>query len=422
MGCFKTHDRVEIYQVIDLVEVVSQAKRDRNINILEVGCGDLRHLLKLKKVFKDEDLKLIGFDLSYTERTKTIARKENITLIRSLDEIQEDSLDIIFLFHVLEQVDKPIDFILSLKQKLCEDGYILISVSNDTRASKLIFRETWDYPPYRNYRFSEKTFDFIGRMTNLKIVQLKRYYLSLKNDFCIFAEGVKECIYSLIKRVKSSINMNSHELNLTTLRNNGSLSMVIIFRKTNRQKLTRIVVFDFDGTIIKEDSYIEYLQWISENKPVKILIKILFLAYRLKFVNNKFFKFITWNITYKRDYDKKFIEKFINRVNWNKNVMILRSIEAEIERNSKVYVISATPKLIISKFFELLLPDLYPNVTILGSNPFLPRNTLLVNLRHDNKREILKILGVDYIDDFYTNSIEEDEPLSKISKNTYIVS
>lgn len=463
----KTHDRMEIYQVIDLIEILLQAHNGKSVNVLEVGCGDLRHLIKLNNIFKNEEIRLYGFDLNYTQTVRETAKKENITLINSIGEIQKNSIDIIFLFHVLEHVDKPVELVLSLKEKLSENGYIVISVPNDMRVSKLIFKEGWDYPPYHNYRFSGKTFEFIARLSNLKLVELKRYNIKLKYDFYIFVEGVKESLYDLIIKVKRNLTFTNKDLNLGSndkkelqvanktcryslyrkyidsllsivsyfvalfiifglklfsLHKNGSLSMVAVFRKCTLKESSRVVVFDFDGTIIKEDSYVEYLRWVSRKKLMKLIIILLSLIFRLKLIDNKLFKVITWRISYGRNHNKRLnIQKFIDQTDWQKNFAVLDIIEAVTKSNSKLYVISATPAIIVSEFFKRIFPDLYPNIVIFGSNPLLPINTLLANVRHDGKRKLVKILGIDYIDDFYTNSIEEDEPLFEISKNTKLV-
>ena len=190
-----------------------------------------------------------------------------------------------------------------------------------------------------------------------------------------------------------------------------------------------IVVFDFDGTLIKDDSFILLLNFFKKNFLKKKLEEILFLLYKRRLINNSILK--------------KFIFRFIiNKITINSYYQIMSEISRHIIYNSlyntetitrliryindghRVLVISASPELGIRILLKDLIGSRITQLEVIGSKLKIDSSNYIIGLADNcysnKKKEALMARGINFIDIFYTDSIE-DMPVALMSHKIYLV-
>jgi SAM-dependent methyltransferase len=149
-----------------------------NTRLLEVGCASGFFLYEVKKYVNTA----IGVEL--TKEYVKYAIDKGLDVRESLNEIPEDSCDLIFMFHVLEYVEDPIRFLIDIRTKLTDAGKCIIEVPNveDILVSIYKIKSHLDFywEIAHNYYFSRTT---LGRVLEkagyqFEIFPLQRYDLS----------------------------------------------------------------------------------------------------------------------------------------------------------------------------------------------------------------------------------------------------
>lgn len=205
----KTHTRPEFNNIEQLVGDILGSKKQR-VKILEIGCGDLRHLIKLKLRFKN-NVKLAGYDLHLQDYTILKAKQYDIELYTDLKSIR-CCFDIVYMFHVLEHVEDPLNFVNKIKSFVCEKGFIVLSVPNPKRITKYIFSEQWDNPGYHLTKWSKKSLMYLAQRSNLQIVKIEYSNFSIL-DFYILLIDLEEELYKIIRMILKIIKARSNEIN-----------------------------------------------------------------------------------------------------------------------------------------------------------------------------------------------------------------
>lgn len=151
--------------------------------ILDYGCGVGDFALKMKQ----EKWEVIGYEPN--QKAQEILIQNKISLINNLKEIENESLDIITLWHVLEHVENPEKLIFNLKEKLKPDGKLIIAVPNYNAYDAKYYKNFWaayDVPRHL-YHFQRKSFDVLAEKTNLKLFKkeplcLDAFYISILSE------------------------------------------------------------------------------------------------------------------------------------------------------------------------------------------------------------------------------------------------
>ncbi len=91
-------------------------------SILDFGCGAGDFLRSVA----EETESVIGVELQANYRNELV--KDGIKCLESLSEVASESLDTIFLFHVLEHIQNPLKILYELKSKLKPKGLLVIEV------------------------------------------------------------------------------------------------------------------------------------------------------------------------------------------------------------------------------------------------------------------------------------------------------
>jgi len=190
----KTHSRSELNIVEQLVRDILGSKKQK-VKILEIGCGDLRHLIKLKLKFKN-NIELYGYDLHLSEYTELKAKQYNIKLLSDLKQISY-CFDIVYLFHVLEHVEDPLNFIDRLRNFICQNGFLVLSVPNPKRITRFLFPEEWDKPGYHLTRWNKKSLMYLALYSDLEILRISCTNFNIL-DFYILPINIKEVFNKVI--------------------------------------------------------------------------------------------------------------------------------------------------------------------------------------------------------------------------------
>lgn len=107
--------------------------------ILDYGCGDGSFL----QFMQSKNFSVIGFEPNKKAAKQTELKIGIKHITSSLETINDNSLDIITLWHVLEHIPNPEEILLQLKSKLKNNGYLLIAVPNHKSYDAKFYKEHW---------------------------------------------------------------------------------------------------------------------------------------------------------------------------------------------------------------------------------------------------------------------------------------
>lgn len=87
-----------------------------NSKVLEFGCGLGQNIALLKNAY--------GYDIS--KFALDFCKNKNIHVFKTIEEISNDSFDVVFSCHHLEHVENPYETLKAMKQKLKKDGKLIL--------------------------------------------------------------------------------------------------------------------------------------------------------------------------------------------------------------------------------------------------------------------------------------------------------
>jgi len=96
----------------------------KNSRVLEIGCASGYFLFSVREYVKS----VVGVEL--TSDYVKYARGRGLDVMESLDEVPDNSCNLIFMFHVLEHIEDPIHFLKEVKRKLSHSGKLIVEVPN----------------------------------------------------------------------------------------------------------------------------------------------------------------------------------------------------------------------------------------------------------------------------------------------------
>ena len=183
----------------------------KDTQLLEIGCASGFFLFEVKKYVRTAT----GVEL--TKEYVNYAVGRGLDVRESLDEIMDDSKDLIFMFHVLEHIDDPVKFLKEVKRKLTQNGKLIIEVPNidDILVSIYKIKPHLDFywEIAHNYYFSKTTLGKVLEKAGYryKIFPHQRYDLS--NHMCWMIMG-KPGGQGYFNAVFSPSLLNEYEKNL----------------------------------------------------------------------------------------------------------------------------------------------------------------------------------------------------------------
>jgi 2-polyprenyl-3-methyl-5-hydroxy-6-metoxy-1,4-benzoquinol methylase len=106
--------------------------------ILDYGCGAGEFLNFIKS-----DFDIRGFEPSEKARAFAAEKIGSEKLIQNLDEVKDESLDLITLWHVLEHIAEPEMILKQLKQKLKANGRLILALPNHQSYDAQYYKNFW---------------------------------------------------------------------------------------------------------------------------------------------------------------------------------------------------------------------------------------------------------------------------------------
>jgi len=148
---------------------------NRDLNILDLGCGDLFFIQKFKEL--EPKATCYAVDIAFSKKFIEKHRNTNIKIFNSIDKLPNDlSFDVVFLMDVLEHVENDENFLksLSFSKYIDENTIFIITVP---AYQKLFFSHDTYLKHYR--RYTNKTLLSLVKKSDLREIENGYFFLSL---------------------------------------------------------------------------------------------------------------------------------------------------------------------------------------------------------------------------------------------------
>jgi 2-polyprenyl-3-methyl-5-hydroxy-6-metoxy-1,4-benzoquinol methylase len=114
--------------------------------LLDYGCGTGFFLKK----FSDSQFQKFGIEISEYAKDQASINNPQCTMINSLEELEDNSLDVVASLHVMEHLEDPAATIKTFYRKLRKGGVIFLTVPNNSSIGKRLKGKDW-------FAFRDKT-------------------------------------------------------------------------------------------------------------------------------------------------------------------------------------------------------------------------------------------------------------------------
>lgn len=177
----------KMYQFVKTIALKNKLKlinsESQKGRILDIGAGVGDFL----SVCKNDGWGTVGIEPS--EKAKTIAINKGVSFVENLSELENNSFDVITMWHVLEHVPDLENQIAELKRLLKANGTIIIAVPNFKSFDAKHYKEFWaayDIPIHL-WHFSKNAIQKLFYVQNLelqKVLPMKfdSFYVSLLSE------------------------------------------------------------------------------------------------------------------------------------------------------------------------------------------------------------------------------------------------
>ena len=177
----------KMYHIVKIIALQNKLKlinsQSLKGNLLDIGAGTGDFLV----VAKNNGWKIKGIEPG--EKPKAIAVNKGVSFANDLSELENNSFDIITMWHVLEHVPNLEFQIKELKRLLKPNGTILIAVPNFNSFDANYYGKFWaafDVPRHL-WHFSKTAIDKLFSKENLQLIQVMpmkydSFYVSLLSE------------------------------------------------------------------------------------------------------------------------------------------------------------------------------------------------------------------------------------------------
>lgn len=177
----------KMYQFVKGIALKNKLKLINSLSekgtILDIGAGVGDFLLTAK----NDGWKIVGIEPS--EKAKSIAINKGVAFVKEMAEIEDHSLDIITMWHVLEHVPNLEHQITELKRMIKPNGTIIIAVPNFNSFDANYYGKYWAAfdVPIHLWHFSKTAIQKLFAQHNLeltKVLPMKfdSFYVSLLSE------------------------------------------------------------------------------------------------------------------------------------------------------------------------------------------------------------------------------------------------
>tara|TARA_B100001059_G_C17747477_1_gene535182 strand:+ start:188 stop:1111 length:924 start_codon:yes stop_codon:yes gene_type:complete len=153
-----------------IITIRESYKVKKNCSVLEIGSGPGYFIKEWLKQFPQTKYTVFEPDKVLHSTLESLG----VDFIFDINRIKNNNFDIIIISHVLEHVQEPYDFITPLKASLKKGGIFFIEVPCRDWIHKVV------HEPHLLF-FEKKSFQFLAKKLNLKILKSAYYGTTLKN-------------------------------------------------------------------------------------------------------------------------------------------------------------------------------------------------------------------------------------------------
>jgi len=203
--------------VIKKYSLITNFKRSGNI--LDIGCGtgEVLHF------FSQKGWQTSGIEPA--EKPRLFAQSNyglRVYTEKNLDLFEEQSFDVITMWHVLEHVSRLNERIDQVKRLLKNDGILIIALPNSNSWDSGYYKEywaAWDVPRHL-YHFTQTSIRLLLSKHNLNIheivpMKFDSYYVSLLSEK--YKSGKTKLFRSTLNGFRSNINAKKNSNNYSSL-------------------------------------------------------------------------------------------------------------------------------------------------------------------------------------------------------------
>ncbi|WP_026727337.1 class I SAM-dependent methyltransferase [Flavobacterium denitrificans] len=176
--------------------------------ILDIGAGTGDFLLTAK----NDGWNVIGIEPS--DRAKNIAKQKGISFVEEISELENNSFDVITMWHVLEHVPNLENQIEELKRLLKPTGTLIVAVPNFKSFDAKHYGEFWAAfdVPIHFWHFSKKAIKMLFEKVDMKLekvlpMKFDSFYVSLLSEK--YKTGKMNFIMAFFVGLKSNLKASS---------------------------------------------------------------------------------------------------------------------------------------------------------------------------------------------------------------------
>lgn len=199
----KVYQTIKSKAIQNKYKILEDIKSDQGI-LLDIGCGTGEFLLE----GKNRGWSVLGFEPN--KGARQLSLNKGINLVDSLDDIEDHSVDVITMWHVLEHIPDLDKQIKTLQRILKKEGTLIVAVPNYNSYDAKYYGQYWaayDVPRHL-WHFSQKSIPLLFNPYQFELVEtypmlFDSFYVSLlseqyktgkKNWFKAFRVGLKSNI------------------------------------------------------------------------------------------------------------------------------------------------------------------------------------------------------------------------------------
>jgi SAM-dependent methyltransferase len=136
-----------------LEDLKERSPAGERMRVLEVGCGEG---IVLERLHRQHE----AWGLDFNAEAASVGRRKGLRISSlPLEEFRASEPDLRFdaaaFFHIIEHLERPVEFLGRIRGLLAPGGLAFLSVPNPGRYTLKVRREAWDYPPHHLTRFSK---------------------------------------------------------------------------------------------------------------------------------------------------------------------------------------------------------------------------------------------------------------------------
>lgn len=162
----------------------NKPNQSSDIRVLDYGCGAGEFIKSI-----EDDYTTFGYEPNLTARARAQQKSKSTIFINNLNEIKNESLDIITLWHVFEHIENQREILNQFKQKLKPNGRLIIAVPNYRSYDAQKYQNFWaayDVPRHI-FHFSKEGMATLMTQENLEIKKiapllLDSFYIAMLSE------------------------------------------------------------------------------------------------------------------------------------------------------------------------------------------------------------------------------------------------